>query len=98
MNPELFQIIVGVAGLLAGFVLKTVWASVRDLQASDQLLTKSISDLNVLVAGEYVKRTDLDVLARAIFEKLDKIEAKLDQKVNRTECTQIHLISKKNGD
>jgi hypothetical protein len=35
------------------------------------------------VAGSYVKRDDMDKLTTALFTKLDKIEAKIDQKADK---------------
>lgn len=68
---------------LMGFLLNQLWAAVKDLQTGDQTLATKISDIEVLVAGQYVKRDDFDRTANAIFLKLDKIYDRLDQKADR---------------
>lgn len=70
-------------GGLIGFLLNAVWQAVKDLQKTDKELTAKISEIEVLVAGAYVKRDDLDKLSLALFAKLDKIENKLDGKVDK---------------
>ena len=39
--------------------------------------------IEVLVVGDYVKRTEMDSLGAAIFAKLDRIENKLDKKADK---------------
>lgn len=76
MNQELFNIAIGIAGTLGGWWLNTVWRAVRDLE-------KKVSAIDVLVAGHYVKRNELDKLSEVLFQKLDRIEGKLDRKVDK---------------
>lgn len=38
---------------LMGFLLNQLWAAVKDLQTGDQTLATKISDIEVLVAGQY---------------------------------------------
>lgn len=70
-------------GGLIGFLLNAVWQAVKDLQKADTELTKKVSEIEVLVAGAYVKKDDIDKLSNAIFAKLDRIEDKLDGKVDK---------------
>ena len=42
-----------------------------------------VAEIEVLVAGAYVKKDDLEKLSNAIFAKLDRIEDKLDLKVDK---------------
>ena len=44
---------------------------------------EKVNQIEVLVAGQYVKRDDFDKLANAIFAKLDKISDKIDSKADR---------------
>jgi len=62
MDQSLFNIIVGVCGTLGGWVLKTIWESVRDLQIADKSLADKVFSIEILVAGTYVKRMDFDNL------------------------------------
>ena len=78
-----FNVAIALVGMLGGWVLKTVWESVRDLQAADKELTDKVQGIEVLVAGQYIKRDELDRHIEAIFRKLDSIEAKLDRKADK---------------
>lgn len=66
-----------------GWILKTIWSSLKELQKADTKLAKEVSDMKILVAGDYVKREYLEELAKAVFTKLDKIYDKLDQKMDK---------------
>lgn len=79
----LFNIAIAIAGGLGGWVLKTIWQELKDMQSTDARLADKVSSIEVLVAGQYVKRDDLQVLSSAIFAKLDRIEDKLDGKVDK---------------
>lgn len=82
----LFNIAGGIAGFLGGWWMKVLHDSVRDLQDADKRLADKVSSIEVLVAGNYVKRDDLDKSVDAIFRKLDRIEDKLDGKVDKREA------------
>jgi len=71
-------------GALIGFLLNAVWQAVKDLQTADKELTAKVAEIEVLVAGAYVKKDDLEKLSNAIFTKLDRIEDKLDGKVDKS--------------
>lgn len=68
---------------IAGFLLKTLWNSVKELQESDQNIVSKIYEVDKLVAGEYVRRDELTSQMVAMFKKLDRIEDKLDHKVDK---------------
>lgn len=66
-----------------GFLLHAVWQATKDLQRADQELTKRVSEIEVLVAGNYVTRQEFDRVIDKLFAKLDTIELKLDKKVDK---------------
>lgn len=78
-----FNIAVGLIAFLGGWVLNNLKSSIEGLQKADSDLTAKVQSIEVLVAGQYVKRDDLDKLTVALFAKLDKIDAKLDGKADR---------------
>ena len=82
-NQQLFNIVFSVAGALTGWWMKAMWEALKDLQKADQKLSGEVSDLKVLVAGGYVRTEAFDKLGAAIFTKLDRIEDKLDGKVDK---------------
>jgi len=78
-----FNISVTLIGFLGGWVLNSLKSSIDALHKADADLTIKVQSVEVMVAGSYVKRDDLDKLSSALFAKLDKIEAKLDSKVDK---------------
>lgn len=79
----LFKIAVAVAGFLGGWVLNRVTASVEGLQKADKDLTTKVQAIELLVAGQYVRRDDFDKISAEMFRKLDKIYDKLDGKADK---------------
>lgn len=71
------------SGALAGWVLKFLYDGLHALQKADTELVAKVQAIELLVAGQYVKRTELEALSDALFSKLDRIEAKIDRKVDR---------------
>ncbi len=85
IDQTVFNIAIAISGGLGGWWLKTMWNSLRDLQKADQKLAEKVAAIEILVAGQYVRKDDLDRLSDAIFKKLDKIEDKLDGKADKGE-------------
>jgi hypothetical protein len=78
-----FNIVLSLVAFLGGWVLNSLRDSIRALQKTDSELADKVQRIEVLVAGTYVKRDDMDRLGAALFAKLDKIEAKLDGKADK---------------
>lgn len=70
-------------GGLIGFILNVVWQAVKDLQKADKALAERVGEIEVLVAGSYITKTDFTQVTDAIFSKLDRIEDKLDGKADK---------------
>ena len=83
MSQEIFNWVLGGLGALLGFLMKAMWDAVKDLQQSDKELADKVSRIEILVAGEYVKKDEFNSIMLRIFEKLDHIEEKIDKKVDR---------------
>jgi hypothetical protein len=83
MDQQLFNVVLGVACALGGWWMKAMWESLKDLQVADKALVEKVSKIEVLVAGEYVKRDDFQEFSKAIFTKLDRIEDKVDSKADK---------------
>ena len=83
MSQDIFNIAVGVAGALGGWWLKVMHESLKELAAQDQRLAEKVGKIEVLVAGAYVKREEFDRVVQRLFEKLDHIENKLDNKADK---------------
>lgn len=65
---------IGFAGV--GWIFKTQWDSLRELD-------DKVDVLQIRVADEYVKRDELREEFKRLFAKLDTIEHKLDQKADK---------------
>jgi hypothetical protein len=86
MTPEMqlvFNIVAGVAGLFGSFILTRLWGALDDMRKDHAALARKQAETEVLVAGAYAKREDVERLGQAIFTKLDNIENKLDRKADK---------------
>jgi hypothetical protein len=79
----LFNIVIGILGVMGGWLLNTMWSSLKDLQAADTKLAEKVSAIEVLVAGQYVTREEFTTTMNALFLKLDRIQDTLNKKVDR---------------
>ena len=85
IDQQLFNILFAVAGALGGWWMKAMWESMKELETADKRLTAEVSDLKVLVAGQYVKQDAFDRTIAALFAKLDRMENKLNHKIDKSE-------------
>lgn len=83
VDQQLFNYVFAIAGALGGWWMKAMWDGLKDLQTVDAQLSAKVSSLEVLMAGKYVRTDALDKMSDAIFAKLDRIEDKLDGKVDK---------------
>lgn len=77
------QTIVNIAGGIIlsglGFLIQRVWSSLNDLQKRDEQLADKISHIEVMVARCYVTREETERLFTKVFDKLDRIDEKLNK-------------------
>ena len=83
MDQSMINAGLALVSTLIGIILKAVWDAVKDLQSADTRLTERVGGVEVMVAGAYVTRDELRDVTAAIFKKLDRIELKLDGKVDK---------------
>lgn len=79
----LFNIVVGILGVVGGWFLNTISSSLRDLQEADRDLAQKVASIEVLVAGRYVTREEFNNTISQVFSKLDKIIDAVNQKADR---------------
>lgn len=82
--------VLGVAAFLGGAVMKSIWDALKKQQDETSALATKVQNIEVLVAGSYVKTDKFEQVITALFAKLDKIYEKLDAKVDRNECDRFH--------
>lgn len=75
--------LMGLVAFFGGVWVRGIADSMRELKATDLELANKVQGIELLVAGQYVRRDELDKLSAALFHKLDRIESKLDLKQDR---------------
>ena len=83
MEQTIYNWAFGLLNLVFGFFLKAIWDSYKELKVTDMNLAEKVNGIEILVAGNYVKKDDFDRFTDAIFSKLDKISDKLDNKADK---------------
>jgi len=80
---SIFNMVSGAFLLLGGWFLRIMWDTLLNLQFQDRELADKVARIEVLVAGEYVKKEDFDRVIERLFDKLDHIELKIDSKADK---------------
>lgn len=83
MDQTIINWLLASFGALIGFLLNAVWQAVKEQQNADKVLAEKVGNIEVLVAGAYVKKDEFMSQMNALFAKLDKIEDKLDKKADK---------------
>ena len=94
LDQQVFNILISVLGALGGWVFKTVWGMVRELDAERRLdkeklqaetrdVLDKVSRLETHVVGNYVSRADLLNDLNKLHYKLDSIADKLERKEDK---------------
>ena len=83
MDQVLINWMMGGFGAAIAFILRVVWEGLRELQKADLELASRVNEVQLVVAGQNVKREDMERIQTALFAKLDRIENKLDLKMDR---------------
>jgi hypothetical protein len=83
MDQTIINWALGLISMLGGFLLNALWQSVKDLQSADKDLADKVAAVDKVVAGDYVRRDEFQDMTKALFQKLDRIEDKVDRKADR---------------
>lgn len=75
----LINILFACAGAMGGWILNNLKSSIEALQKADSTLADKVQHIEVLVAGTYVKRDDLDKVTSVVHLRFDKLEEKIDK-------------------
>ena len=79
----IFNILISIIGVGCAFVLNRIFKRLDDLQNTDIETNRKLTDLSVKLPTEYTHKDDFQHFVDAIFKKLDRIEYKIDQKVDK---------------
>lgn len=83
MDQTIINWALSVVSLLGGFMLNAVWQAVKDLQSADKDLADKVAAVDKVIAGDYVRREEFADMTKALFSKLDRIEDKVDRKIDK---------------
>lgn len=76
----LFNIVLTAFGALAMILITSINKKIDRLSEEDREMMLKVSELQILVAGQYVTRTEFDAKVDAFFVKLDSIDQKLERR------------------
>lgn len=79
----LFNLIILLASGLGGWILKSIRDSIAELYKQDKEIMEKVQGIEVLVAGDYVKKADMTEIRNEVMTMLRRIEQKLDQKADK---------------
>ena len=79
----LFNIAMMVCGGLFGWLLNSIWSEIKSLQANERKTSEEIAAINVLVAGDYVKKSEFTRVMDKLFDKIDDIAKQINAKQDR---------------
>jgi len=82
-SQTIINILLGLTAFFGGIWVRGLADSMKELKTADMLLADKVQGIELLVAGQYVKREDFRELSDAIFKKLDRIETKIDGKQDK---------------
>ncbi len=84
MEPQtLFNLLFTIIGILGGWILNNIKGSIDQLRRQDQELTHKVQQVEVLVAGNYTRREELDQFSQQVITHLRRIEDKIDKKADK---------------
>ena len=84
MDPQtILNLAFSLGGILGGMILKIFYDKLNQLQSTDEKIAADITEIKVKLPSEYVHKDDFQHLTDVLFEKLDRIEAKLDNKADK---------------
>lgn len=80
---DAFNAVIGGAGAIGGWFLKAIYAEIQALRKEDKALGEKVQELQVVVAGDYVKKQDMQDMRNELMGVMLRIEGKLDKKADR---------------
>jgi hypothetical protein len=81
----LFDIMLGVVMFLGGFVLKGIRDDIKAHQASASALQSQINEVRVLVAGQYVTKTEMKELFAQFKQEVSSLGERMDKRLDTIE-------------
>ena len=79
----LFNVSFSVVLMGAGWLMRVLFETIKDLRDKDQKIYDKVAGLAVTLPENYVSKRDFKDLNDRIFDKLDRIENKIDTKADK---------------
>jgi hypothetical protein len=83
MPQDVINLVISGLGAVLGWLLRIVWEAQKEQRQETAELAHKVNQIEVLVAGHYVRRDELAGVLTRIDAKLDQISVKLDHKVDK---------------
>jgi cytoskeletal protein RodZ len=83
MPQDLINLAISGVAAVIGWFLRVVWEQQQELRKETSDLAQKVNSIEVLVAGQYVRRDELGQALNRIDAKLDSIASKLDTKMDK---------------
>lgn len=72
---DYFNLLLGLVAFLGGWWMKAIWSAIKKLEDTDSQMLTKIGSIEVIIAGQYVKKQEVDDMLNKISQKLSKIES-----------------------
>ena len=79
----LFNAGYGFICVFGGWLLNNFKEAIKDLKKADDNLSEKVNHIEILVAGKYATRAEVELLGDRVMAKLDMIYEKLDGKADK---------------
>jgi|TARA_R110000822_G_scaffold127834_1_gene263384 hypothetical protein len=83
LDQTLLNWLIFTLGAIMSAILHTIWGAVKDLRAEDKAISQKLASIQILVAGDYIRKQEFDRVIDRLFVKLDSIEASLVSKQDK---------------
>jgi hypothetical protein len=83
LDQTLLNWLIFTLGAIMSAILHTIWGAVKDLRAEDKAISQKLAAIQILVAGDYIRKQEFDRVIDRLFVKLDNIEASLVSKQDK---------------
>ena len=72
---DYFNILLGLVAFLGGWWMKAIWSAIQKLEATDQQTLAKVSSIEVLIAGNYARKTEVESAMSKIVDRVIKVES-----------------------
>ena len=71
---DMFNVLLGLVSFFGAWFAKNLWCTIRDLQNELKGVSLKVVETELLVVGDYAKKSDVDKVGDLIMKRLDKLE------------------------